>query len=259
MKSSIQAAIFQFPVVQGDLDQNLNLMYQGLRHHKADLIVLPELCTTGYFLNKVQWRHFSNPNSWNTSIDSFTNLAKICNSHLCVTLPKMIHQKLYNIGYLINEDGIVGAQAKIHITDEEKRFFTANPVRRVEVIPTDFGKMGILSCFDLWDSVLFKQIKAEKASLICSPCAFASEMSPNIAKSRALEFSTPILLSNRTGTEIVNGFPESFIGMSSIWDASGNVLTKASQKTEYIEHLMDINETERLPFCQNLAQEMGWA
>jgi|GEM_PF-3190020 len=258
MKPSILAAIFQFPVNQGDLVQNLNIIYHGLKHQKADLIVLPELSTTGYFLNKVQWTHFSDPNSWVDAIDFFTELAKVCSSHLCITLPKMIHQKLYNIGYLINEKGIVGAQAKIHITDDERRFFSANPVKRIEAIQTDFGKIGILSCFDLWDSALLRQVKAEEMDLICSPCSFGSDMTPFIAKSRSLEFSTPLVLCNRTGTEIFENELVEFVGMSSIWDADGNVLAQAQSEEIFLSAELLLPNKSALPFCQELALEMNW-
>lgn len=258
MSNRIKVASFQFPVQQGLINENIELIQNGLDKQAADIIVLPELCTSGYFLNKKSWYELASQNSWNRTIETLIELAYQVGAHLVFAIPKLINQKIYNVSYLINEEGILGAQAKIHITDDEKSIFSSNPIWRVNPIETDFGKIALISCFDLWDSSLFRQVKAEKVGLICSPCAFGSDMSPNIAKSRALEFNTPIVLSNRTGIEEIDGVYESFIGMSTIWDASGNVLAQASLETEFICSTVYLVQNESLPFCENLSQEMNW-
>jgi predicted amidohydrolase len=258
MKPSIQAAIFQFPVVQADLDHNLNYIYQGLKGQKADLIVLPELCTTCYFLNNDQWKRFSNPFAWEASIDLFVELAKFCSNHLLVTLPKFINNKLYNIAYVLNEEGIIGAQAKIHVTDDQRNYFTPNPIKRIEPIVTDFGKIGVLSCFDLWNSALMWQIKGEEIDLICSPCSFGSDMTPAIGKNRTLEFSTPLILCNRVGTEIFENKEVEFVGMSTIWNAKGNMMVQTSKEEIYLSVNLPLSKKSELPFCKDLAMEMIW-
>jgi len=258
MKTSIQAAIFQFPVVQADPDHNLNYIYQGLRGQKADLIVLPELSTTGYFLNNDQWRQFSHNHAWEASIDLLVDLAKECGSHILITLPKMINNKLYNIAYVLNEEGIVGAQSKIHITDNEKLFFSPNPIKRVEPINTDFGKIGVLSCFDLWNSSLVRQIKSEEIDLICSPCAFGSDMTIAIDKSRTLEFSTPLILCNRIGIETCDHETVEFVGMSSIWNSKGNVMAQINKEEIFLSVKLPLPKKSELPFCKELAMEMNW-
>jgi predicted amidohydrolase len=230
----------------------------GLKGQSANLIVLPELCTTGYFLNIVQWRRFSDLHAWETSIDLLTDLAKSCNSHLLVTLPKLIKQNLYNIAYIINEEGIIGAQVKIHITDDERKYFTANPIKRIEPIATDFGKIGIFSCFDLWNSALLRQIKSEEIDLICSPCSFGSDMTPAIGKSRTLEFSTPIVLCNRIGTETIEKEEVEFVGMSTIWNAKGNVMAQTNKEEIFLSVKLPLPKKSELPFCKELALEMNW-
>lgn len=258
MKSSIHAAIFQFPVVQGNFYQNLDVIYEGLKDKKADLIVLPELCTTGYFLSIDQWSLLSSNQYWEHALDFFIELANACSAYMVMTMPKTIQNKLYNIGYLINKEGILGAQAKIHITDDEKKFFTPSPVRSVEPISTPFGTIGILSCFDLWDSALFQQVKREKISLICSPCAFGSDMTPTIAKSRTLEFSIPLILCNRIGVETFENEDVDFVGLSNIWNADGQVLCHADMEKTFLSVNLPLPLQSELPFCKDLAKEMNW-
>lgn len=256
MKSSIQAAIFQFPVVQADPDHNLNYIYQNLKNKKADLILLPELCTTGYFLNSDQWRRFSDSHAWDVSMDILMELARICQSHLLFTLPKMIKNRLYNVAYLINEEGILGAQAKIHIPEMEQGFFSPNPIKRVEPISTDFGKVGILSFFDIWNFSLISQLKNEKIDLACIPTAFCSESALVIDKSAQSELSVPMLVCNRIGMEISEDQRVEFVGKSSIWNSKGKVLAQTKKDESYLSLKLSLPNRSELPFSKDLEIEM---
>lgn len=258
MKSSIQAAIFQFPVVQADPDHNLNYIYQNLKNKNADLILLPELCTTGYFLNSDQWRRFSDPHAWDVSMDLLMELARISQSHLLFTLPKMIANRLYNIAYLINEEGILGAQAKIHIPERERGFFSPNPIKRVEPIPTDFGRVGILSCLDLWNSSLVSQLKSEKIDLACIPTAFTSESTLAIDKSAQSELSVPMLMCNRIGKERSENRTVEFAGKSSIWNEKGKVMAQTKQDESYLSLKLALPNRSELPFGKDLEIDMHW-
>ncbi len=83
-------------------------------------------------------------------------------------------------------------------------------------------------------------------------------MTPFIGKSRALEFSTPLVLCNRTGTEIYENEMVEFVGMSSIWDADGNVLAQAHSEEVFLSAELLLPNKSALPFCQELAIEMNW-
>lgn len=55
---------------------------------------------------------------------------------------------LYNAAYLCKRDGTVEAQYKIHPTPHEKREWIMEGGNDLRVFDTDFGKVGILICYD---------------------------------------------------------------------------------------------------------------
>ena len=44
----MKVAVYQFAPEFGEIEKNLEMIEQAIDHKSADLIVLPELCTTGY-------------------------------------------------------------------------------------------------------------------------------------------------------------------------------------------------------------------
>ncbi|WP_035805277.1 carbon-nitrogen hydrolase family protein [Lunatimonas lonarensis] len=258
MDRKITVSAFQFPVAQNDPATNLTRIQNGLKEANADIVVLPELCTTGYFLAKEEWIQYAAKKNVDDILDAMIEMADQFDTHLVFTIPVANDHKILNAGYLVNGTGIVGMQPKIHVTDFERSFFSPPKSKRLRAIHSDMGIIAIISCFDLWDADLFRQAKTQQAGLICAPCAFGSERTPIIARARSMEFCTPLAMCNRTGTEIIGETLDSFIGQSAIWDEDGNILTIAQKETECIQTEVILNKPTSLPFCANLSEEMAW-
>jgi len=64
------------------------------------------------------------------------------------SMPVMEEGVLYNVAYLCRRDGTVDAQYKIHPTPHEKREWMMEGGNKLNVFDTDFGKIGILICYD---------------------------------------------------------------------------------------------------------------
>jgi len=64
------------------------------------------------------------------------------------SMPVMEDGALYNVAYLCRRDGTVEAQYKIHPTPHEKREWMMEGGSKLSVFDTDFGKIGILICYD---------------------------------------------------------------------------------------------------------------
>ncbi|MBZ5875872.1 MULTISPECIES: carbon-nitrogen hydrolase family protein [Chromohalobacter] len=56
---------------------------------------------------------------------------------------------LYNIAYLFHRDGNIEAQAKLHITPQERRDWIIEGGDDLRVFDTDAGRIGILICYDV--------------------------------------------------------------------------------------------------------------
>lgn len=64
------------------------------------------------------------------------------------SMPVIEDGALYNVAYLCRRDGTVEAQYKIHPTPHEKREWLMEGGNSLKVFDTDFGKVGILICYD---------------------------------------------------------------------------------------------------------------
>lgn len=65
------------------------------------------------------------------------------------SMPVVENDELYNVAYLCRRDGTVDAQYKIHPTPHEKKDWVMEGGNELRVFDTDFGRVGILICYDV--------------------------------------------------------------------------------------------------------------
>jgi predicted amidohydrolase/ribosomal protein S18 acetylase RimI-like enzyme len=65
------------------------------------------------------------------------------------SMPEYDGEKLRNVCYLLRRDGTWDRQYKIHVTPDEKSYWGLVGGNKVAVFDTDFGKIGILVCYDV--------------------------------------------------------------------------------------------------------------
>lgn len=65
------------------------------------------------------------------------------------SMPVVEDDELYNVAYLCRRDGTVDSQYKIHPTPSEKRDWIMQGGDNLRVFDTDFGKIGVLICYDV--------------------------------------------------------------------------------------------------------------
>jgi len=65
------------------------------------------------------------------------------------SMPVMEDGDLYNVAFLCRRDGTIDQQRKIHPTPHEKRAWIMQGGDALKVFDTDFGKIGVLICYDV--------------------------------------------------------------------------------------------------------------
>jgi len=82
-------------------------------------------------------------------IESISKLAVTYNINIIAgSVPIIEDGELYNVAYLCRRDGTLETQYKIHPTPGEKREWVMQGGNSLKVFDTDFGKIGILICYD---------------------------------------------------------------------------------------------------------------
>ncbi len=64
------------------------------------------------------------------------------------SMPEVVDNRLYNVGYLCKRDGSVERYEKIHVTPDEQKVWGMQGGNQIKVYDTDCGKIGVLICYD---------------------------------------------------------------------------------------------------------------
>ncbi|MGF1689001.1 bifunctional GNAT family N-acetyltransferase/carbon-nitrogen hydrolase family protein [Photobacterium japonica] len=79
----------------------------------------------------------------------FSQMAVTYNINIIAgSMPVIEDGKLFNVSYLLQRDGEINAQYKIHITPHEVKDWVIDGGNEVKVFETDAGRVGILICYD---------------------------------------------------------------------------------------------------------------
>ncbi len=153
-QSTSEPQSFRVTVVQteptfGDVDSNRLRTVEAVREHaESDLIVLPELATSGYvFQSDAEVDRVAEPVDGPTAA-AWTDVAAETDTWIVGGFPEHTDGGRYNAAMLVSPDGVEGVYRKAHLWDEERRWFTAGD--DLPVFETPFGRIGIQICNDLW-------------------------------------------------------------------------------------------------------------
>ena len=215
----------QFAPKLGDLAANMNKIDELMpRAEGAELLVLPELCSTGYrFESREQAFDLSE-----TVADSLylTHLASVCrerNMHIVTGFNERAGKRLYNSSVLVGPEGPVGKYRKMHLFMDEKDIFEPGDIG-LPVFEVAGAKIGMLICFDWVFPEVWRILALKGADIICHP---SNLVIPGLCQ-KALPVHAVcnrifVVTANRYGTER----DLTFTGLSTIADPKSNVLSVA--------------------------------
>ena len=83
-------------------------------------------------------------------VQRFSKLAISYNINIITgSMPEIVDNKLYNVGYLCRRDGSTERFEKLHITPDEAKVWGMVGGNKLQTFDTDCGKIGILICYDV--------------------------------------------------------------------------------------------------------------
>ena len=150
----INVTCVQMEPVRFDFKTNLRKMTDFVenvmaKNPKTDLIVFPELITSGYECGK-EFQKLAERVSDGESIRVLSALAKKYGVFLVYGFPERdpaIDDVLYNAAVFIDNKGcVLGTYRKVHLFASEKEFFRAGC--EYPLFDTEIGKIGIMICWD---------------------------------------------------------------------------------------------------------------
>ncbi len=137
----------QLLVEGGEPERNLERAERLIRQAKAencDLVLLPEALDLAWTHPSVHNEAEPIPGKFS---DFFSRLAAELNIWLCLGLTEKVGDKTFNAAILINNSGeIILKYHKINLLEVEFPFYEVG--KKVEVVETPFGKIGLNICAD---------------------------------------------------------------------------------------------------------------
>lgn len=252
----------QFDVSYKNVEGNLVKVKEMLSEAEADLIVLPELCFSGYyFQTKEELFKYSDDTIQKKIIGELHNIAKSKNMYIVTGLAEKVKDKLYNSAFLIGPEGLIGKHHKINLTTNEKVFDRGKDVAIFEISDKKSGKVkiGILICFESWFPESYRILSKKGAQIICCPSNFGGTWTHDVMKVRSLENKVFTVMANRTGKEMIENEEAEFRGESQIIDEGGNVLVQANNDECIMTFEIEPNKTgiKNNIICDDMNFEMS--
>jgi predicted amidohydrolase len=245
----ITVAVVQMDTTLGEPDPNLAKMSDFVRKitsaQKVDLIVFPELATTGYECG-VRFTQLTQRVP-GPSVNVLAQRANEQGLHIAfgIASKERVESILFNSAVLVGPEGdVVSHYRKIHLKGEEQMLF--RPGFRLEPAETPIGLIGMQVGWDVFFPEGTRSLCLDGAELILVSAAWANDRADEwrtFISSRAAENACFICAANRVGEEPAT----TFAGESMIVGPRGQVIVDLDEMTEgYIVAKINLDDTRRI-------------
>ncbi|MBW6492224.1 MAG: carbon-nitrogen hydrolase family protein [Lentimicrobium sp.] len=137
-------------------------------------------------------------------VQRFAELAISYNINIITgSMPEIVENSLYNVGYLCKRDGGIERFEKIHVTPDEVRVWGLQGGKTFKTFDTDCGKIGILICYDVEFPELSRILADDGMNLLFVPFLTDTQNGysriRNCAQARAIENECYVAIAGSVG------------------------------------------------------------
>lgn len=119
------------------------------------------------------------------------------------SMPEIVDDKLYNVGYLCKRDGSVERYEKLHVTPDEAKVWGMQGGSELKTFDTDCGKIGVLICYDSEFPELSRILADEGMDILFVPFLTDTQNGysrvRNCAQARAIENECYVAIAGSVG------------------------------------------------------------
>jgi len=228
-----RVAVCQFQPILKNRYANLQKIAFMLSKLEADLVVLPELATSGYvFANQQEVNDVSEDALTGPTATLLKKLAVEKDTSYVIGFPEKTQEGVYNSAMLVNPDGSIHIYRKTHLFFEEKLYFQPGDTGFKVFEAKNGVKVGLMVCFDWQFPEAARTLALKGAHIICHPSNLVLPWCQQSMLTRSLENRVFSVTCNRIGKEC-NGDKEIyFTGMSQVISTKGEILARLSEDME---------------------------
>lgn len=236
--SKIRVALAQQKIApdrETNIMKGLSLVKRALQV-RANLVVLPELSTTGFYENNLR--------AVKNLSEEIELLLKLSRERDIVIVAGVAEKsdKLYNSAVIVYRGEIIGVYRKnllFPLTKEREIFARGSGL---EVFDTPVGKIGILICYEVRFPELARKLVKKGAEIIAIPAEFPKQRIEHwktLLRARAIENQVFV-----AGVNCVEGDLD-YGGSSMLVDPEGRVLAECGAYQEVMMADIDLADVQR--------------
>jgi predicted amidohydrolase/GNAT superfamily N-acetyltransferase len=134
----------------------------------------------------------------------FSELAISYNINIITgSMPELVDDKLFNVGYLCRRDGSTERYEKLHVTPDEVKVWGMQGGHTLKALDTDCGKIGVLICYDSEFPELSRLLADEGVDILFVPFLTDTQNGfsrvRNCSQARAIENECYVAIAGSVG------------------------------------------------------------
>ena len=255
----MRLCLYQPEIIYGEPEANLKQLEDCLASQAEPLsealVLLPELCTTGYvFEDREQLLPLAESIPDGSACQRLAALAQRHGCTVVAGLAEREGEQLFNSAVAFNPQGFIGGYRKLAQTNIDRLYFQRGggdrqkpdqesgpklgEVGNLLIFDWTVGertlRCGVAICFDLWFPQIGQSYAREEVDLLLHPANFGGPQTLMVARGQAIEAGLAIATCNRTGEESARGLKASYRGESQVVNAQGEILAQAGGEAEFL-------------------------
>lgn len=225
----MRLAVAQFRPAFADVHANMEHILHVIRSADADVVVLPELATSGYFfLSRAEVQRVAEPLD-GPSVLAMRDAAEETGCVVVCGFPERDGNNVYNSAAIIVPGMPTRVYRKTHLFYKERQCFDAGDTGFFVVdLPHLDCRLGTMICYDWRFPEAARTLALRGADVIACPSNLVTNIWRMAMPVRALENKVYLAVANRTGTETNEGEEVTFNGDSVIYQYNGSVMASGN-------------------------------
>jgi predicted amidohydrolase len=199
----MRLAVGQMEPLLTDVYENLlrvKSMLKEAEDNQVDVLVLPELCNSGYVFENQEEARFAAEEiptgSFSKELLSWSKSERLVVAGICEQTP----QGLYNSAAVFANGTHITTYRKIHLFLNEKDWFKSGS-EEPPVVEFKDARIGVMICFDWAFPETARILTLKGAQIILHPANLVLPYCQNAMVTRSIENSVYSATANRVGTE----------------------------------------------------------
>jgi len=225
----LEVGFVQFEPLNSKPEENLATVAALIGETRFDVMVLPELFSTGYLFDGVsELQALAEAVPGGRCCRFLVDVARTKKALVIGGVAERDGANIYNTAVAATPDGITYKYRKTHLFFEEKRLFAPGDTG-FGVFEWKGAKLGIMICFDWMFPEAARTLALAGADVICHPSNLVKPNCPDAMVTRSIENRVFTITANRIGTERKGERLLTFTGRSQIVSPEGEVLVRSGE------------------------------